>query len=108
MRGNGKDAWFGWPDDPRIETVYNAWLDSDDPAEQTRLEREYQLAAFESVPFIPLGRYMLRAAWSKRYQRSAEGPGAGVLEREQGVARMSIARRRSRRHVIARRIATQQ
>ena len=40
LRGNGKDAWIGWPDIPRIETAYNAWLDSDDPAEQTRLERE--------------------------------------------------------------------
>ena len=35
------------------------------PAEQTRLEREIQLAAFESVPFVPLGRYMPRVAWSK-------------------------------------------
>ena len=30
LRGNGKDAWIGWPDIPRIETAYNAWLDSDD------------------------------------------------------------------------------
>ena len=47
LRGNGKDAWIGWPDIPRIETAYNAWLDSEDPAEQTRLEREIQLAAFD-------------------------------------------------------------
>jgi peptide/nickel transport system substrate-binding protein len=55
LRGNGKDAWIGWPDIPRIETAFNARLDTDDPAEQTRLEREIQLAAFEAVPFIPLG-----------------------------------------------------
>jgi peptide/nickel transport system substrate-binding protein len=74
LRGNGKDAWIGWPDIPRIEAAYNAWLDSDDAAEQTRLEREIQLAAFESVPFIPLGRYMPRAAWGKAVSDPLKGP----------------------------------
>jgi peptide/nickel transport system substrate-binding protein len=74
LRGNGKDAWIGWPDSPRIEAAYNAWLDSDDAAEQTRLEREIQLAAFESVPFIPLGRYMPNAAWSSALSHPLKGP----------------------------------
>ncbi len=74
LRGNGKDAWIGWPEIPRIETAYNAWLDSDDEAEQTRLEREISLAAFESVPFIPLGRYMPRVAWSKGISDPLKGP----------------------------------
>jgi peptide/nickel transport system substrate-binding protein len=74
LRGNGKDAWIGWPDIPRIETAYNAWLDSDDPVEQTKLEREIQLAAFESVPFIPLGRYMPQAAWSRSLSNPLKGP----------------------------------
>jgi peptide/nickel transport system substrate-binding protein len=74
LRGNGKDAWIGWPDSPRIEAAYNAWLDADDAAEQTRLEREVQLAAFESVPFIPLGRYMPSAAWSSALSHPLKGP----------------------------------
>jgi peptide/nickel transport system substrate-binding protein len=74
LRGNGKDAWIGWPDIPRIETAYNAWLDSDDPAERTRLEREIQLAAFESVPFIPLGRYRPSVAWSSALSQPLKGP----------------------------------
>jgi peptide/nickel transport system substrate-binding protein len=74
LRGNGKDAWIGWPDIPRIETAYNAWLDSDDKAEQTRLEREIQLTAFEEVPFIPLGRYMPRVAWSRGISNPLKGP----------------------------------
>jgi peptide/nickel transport system substrate-binding protein len=76
IRGNGKDAWIGWPDIPEIETAYNAWLDSDDPAEQTRLEREIQLAAYEFVPFIPLGRYMPTAAWSSTLSHPLKGPAA--------------------------------
>jgi peptide/nickel transport system substrate-binding protein len=74
LRGNGKDAWIGWPDIPHIEAAYNAWLDSDDAAEQTRLEREIQLAALESVPFIPLGRYMPSAAWSSALSHPLKGP----------------------------------
>ena len=45
IRGNGKDAWFGWPSDPKIEAIYAAWLDAANPQEQMRLERDYQLAA---------------------------------------------------------------
>jgi peptide/nickel transport system substrate-binding protein len=74
LRGNGKDAWIGWPDIPRIEAAYSQWLDTADPAEQVRLEREIQLAAIESVPFIPMGRYMPRVAWSKNLTDPLKGP----------------------------------
>ncbi|MDI3308253.1 MAG: ABC transporter substrate-binding protein [Acetobacteraceae bacterium] len=63
MRGNGKKAWFGWPDDPKIEELRNAWMDSTDEAELKRLDREIQARAFETVPFIPLGQYMPPSAW---------------------------------------------
>jgi peptide/nickel transport system substrate-binding protein len=74
VRSNGRNAWFGWPDDPKIEAIYNAWLDATDPATQTKLERDYQLAAFASVPFIPLGRYLLRGAWSSKLSGLLQGP----------------------------------
>ncbi len=73
LRGNGKDAWIGWPEIPAMETAYNAWLDADTPAEQARLEREIQLIAIDQVPFIPLGRYLPTVAWS----RSLSDPGMG-------------------------------
>jgi peptide/nickel transport system substrate-binding protein len=74
LRGNGKNAWIGWPDIPRIETAYNAWLDASDEADKTRLEREIVLAAYDQVPFIPLGRYMPRVAWSKGITPPLKGP----------------------------------
>ena len=74
LRGNGKDAWIGWPDNPRIEAAYSDWLDAGDVDEQTRLEREIQLSAFDSIPYVPLGRYMPRAAWSKRLSQPLKGP----------------------------------
>jgi peptide/nickel transport system substrate-binding protein len=73
-RSNGKDAWFGWPDDPGMERIYEAWVDSTDPAEQTRLERDFQLAAFATVPFFPLGRYLQESAWSRKLDNIPRGP----------------------------------
>ena len=72
-RSNGKDAWFGWPDDPAMERIYESWLDAADPAEQTRLERDFQLAAFASVPFIPMGRYFQKSAWNRRISGILKG-----------------------------------
>ncbi|MGD0434342.1 MAG: ABC transporter substrate-binding protein, partial [Acetobacteraceae bacterium] len=74
LRGNGKDAWIGWPDIPAMETAYSQWLDAETPAERTRLEREIQLIAIDTVPFIPLGRYLPRVAWSKSLSDPGKGP----------------------------------
>ena len=65
MRGNGDKAWFGWPNDPEMEAMRTAWMDSTDAAEQKRLDQAIQLRAFETVPFIPLGQYLPPAAWRK-------------------------------------------
>ncbi len=74
LRGNGKDAWIGWPDIPEMEAAYNAWLDAETPEEQTALERKIQLIAIDTVPFIPLGRYLPTTAWSKGISNPGKGP----------------------------------
>src|SRR5580658_2721828 len=74
MHGNGRDGWFGWPSDPRMEDIYEAWLGSADPAEQTLLEREYELQAFTSLPFIPLGRFRQTSAWRDNVTGLLDGP----------------------------------
>jgi peptide/nickel transport system substrate-binding protein len=74
MRGNGKDGWFGWPSDPRMEEIYEAWLGSVDTAEQTRLEREYELEGLRSLPFIPLGRFRQTSAWRDDVVGILDGP----------------------------------
>ena len=65
LRGNGKGAWFGWPEDAKAEDLRNRWMDTADPAERHRLDAEIQLNAFDSVPFIPLGQYLPPAAYRK-------------------------------------------
>jgi len=74
MRGNGKEGWFGWPDTPRIGEIYDEWLSTSDPAEQARLERDYELAGFAALPFIPLGRYRQTSAWRDNVTGILEGP----------------------------------
>jgi peptide/nickel transport system substrate-binding protein len=74
MRGNGKDGWFGWPNDPKIEAIYDEWLGTSDPAQLTNLERNYELQGFANVPFIPLGRFRQTSAWRDSLSGILEGP----------------------------------
>jgi peptide/nickel transport system substrate-binding protein len=55
IRGNGKDAWFGWPTAPRIEALRDEWLVAPTPEAQQRLAREMQVVAMDELPSIPLG-----------------------------------------------------
>lgn len=63
LRSNGPKAWFGWPDDPKLETAYESWIDAPNDAERHKQEAAFQAAAFDYVPTIPLGQYLPQAAW---------------------------------------------
>ena len=60
LRGNGKDAWFGWPNDEEIEALRNTWMDATEDADHKKLDAQIQARAFETVPFAPLGQYLPR------------------------------------------------
>jgi peptide/nickel transport system substrate-binding protein len=64
LRGNGKQAWFGWPTAPRLEELRAAWFDAPDFAAQKQICDELQLQAFQDVPYIPLG--LIRRATAYR------------------------------------------
>ena len=55
LRGNGKNAWFGWPTMPKIEELREAWFNAEDAAAQKSIGEAIQRQAFEDVPFYPLG-----------------------------------------------------
>ncbi len=65
LRGNGADAWFGWPDAPKLEQLRDAWFDAPDLAAQQRIGREIQTQAFQDVPYTPLGQYFTDSAYQK-------------------------------------------
>jgi peptide/nickel transport system substrate-binding protein len=57
MRGNGNQAFPGWPDNPMIEELRERWLDASDPGEQHKIAAAIQMQAFIDVPYIPLGTF---------------------------------------------------
>jgi peptide/nickel transport system substrate-binding protein len=59
LRGNGPNAWFGWPSMPREEELRNAWFEAPDLAAQQKIAAEMQAVGFEQAPFLPLGMVFL-------------------------------------------------
>ena len=57
LRGNGLQAWFGWPTDPKLETLREDWFHAVDLAAQKTVAEHMQLEAFQEVPYIPLGQW---------------------------------------------------
>ena len=73
-RGNGAKAWFGWPNDPKLEQLHDAWMDAADPAERKKLATALQDEVFTEVPYVPLGQYFLSSAWRKNVSGFLKGP----------------------------------
>jgi len=63
LRGNGKGAWFGWPEDPKAEELRNTWFDAPDAAAAKKVAMDIQLRAFENVPYWPLGSALTATAF---------------------------------------------
>jgi peptide/nickel transport system substrate-binding protein len=62
-RGNGDGAYVGWPNLPKLEAIRDAWLKAPDLASQKKIARDYQVQAFEDVPYLPLGSYAQPVAY---------------------------------------------
>jgi peptide/nickel transport system substrate-binding protein len=73
LRGSGAKAWFGWPDDPKLEELRDTWFAAPDLAAQRRIAEQIQLEAFHSVPFIPLGQYFQPTAYRKTVSGVLDG-----------------------------------
>ncbi len=72
LRGNGAAASPGWPTAPGIEALHDEWLAAGDVAEQVKLAGAIQAAAFEAVPYVPLGQDFIATAY-----RGVSGVGDG-------------------------------
>jgi peptide/nickel transport system substrate-binding protein len=62
LRANGPDAWFGWPNSPKIEALRSDWFAASDLDTQKRICAEIQQQVFIDVPYIPLGQYFQATA----------------------------------------------
>jgi peptide/nickel transport system substrate-binding protein len=65
LRAGGANAWFGWPDDPKIEALRDAWVRAPDAAAQKKLAAELQEQSYKFLPYIPTGQFILPSAYRK-------------------------------------------
>jgi peptide/nickel transport system substrate-binding protein len=65
LRGNGANAWFGWPDDPKMETLRKNWFDAPDLPAQQKICRDIQEQALHDVLYVPCGQYYQPNAFQK-------------------------------------------
>jgi len=63
IRGSGQKAWFGWPDDPKLEELREAWFNATDAATSKKDADAVQERAFEFVPYIPTAQFILPTAY---------------------------------------------
>ena len=63
MRGNGANAWAGWPTIPRLEELREAWFEAADLEAEQRIAQEIQRTVWQEVPFIPLGQVLPQMAY---------------------------------------------
>jgi peptide/nickel transport system substrate-binding protein len=59
VSGGGEEkAWFGWPTDPEIEALRQAFARETNPAKQKQLASQVQQRAMDTVTYIPIGQYL--------------------------------------------------
>jgi peptide/nickel transport system substrate-binding protein len=63
LRGTGDKAWFGWPTDNQLEQLREAWFNANDSAASKKAADAVQRRAFEFVPFVPTGQFILPTAY---------------------------------------------
>jgi peptide/nickel transport system substrate-binding protein len=73
LRGNGRQAWAGWPTSPRIEELRDAWFGAPDVAAQKAICIEIQKQFWQDVPYIPLGQTFGVNAFNRRVTNEAKG-----------------------------------
>jgi peptide/nickel transport system substrate-binding protein len=73
LRGNGQNAWLGWPTAPELERLRAEWLAATSLAEQKRIAAEIQAQAFTDVPFLPLGQFFQPTVMNRSLTGALQG-----------------------------------
>ncbi len=73
LRGNGVQAWFGWPTSPQLEQLRADWMDAADPAARQHIAEQIQLQVWQDVPFVPLGQISQKTAFRSNISGVLDG-----------------------------------
>ena len=72
LRADGH-GWYGWPVDPAMETLREAWFDAQYLAERQRISRDIQVQFFRNPSFAPLGLYFQPTAFRNSLRDIRDG-----------------------------------
>ncbi len=69
LRGNGDKAWFGWPNDPKLEALVDQWFKAPDMGAQKQLAEQIQVEAYTAeIPYVPTGQFVVPTAYRKNIE----------------------------------------
>ena len=54
---SGPNAWFGWPNAPKMEELRESWLEAPDFEAAKRIARDLQTQFWQDVPYVPTGEF---------------------------------------------------
>jgi peptide/nickel transport system substrate-binding protein len=78
--GRGKNGgWFGWADDPKIETLKDTFARASTPEEQKKIAASIQQEAYDQVIYIPLGQFTQPSVWRKSLSGVLDGPATPIF-----------------------------
>jgi peptide/nickel transport system substrate-binding protein len=80
ISGKGKNGgWFGWPDDPKMEAMRDAFARASSPEEQKKLADQIQKENYDEAIYIPLGQYLIPSAWRNSLSGVLDGPATPIF-----------------------------
>ena len=80
ISGKGKNGgWFGWPDDPKMEALRDAFARSSSSEEQKKLADQIQKENYDEVIYVPLGQYLIPSAWRTSLKGVLDGPATPIF-----------------------------
>jgi peptide/nickel transport system substrate-binding protein len=76
LRGNGANAYNGWPEAPKMEALRDQFLAADDLATRQSIAKAMQAQAMLDVPYLPVGSYFQPTA----YKADLTGMQKGLIQ----------------------------
>jgi peptide/nickel transport system substrate-binding protein len=80
ISGKGKNgAWFGWPEDAKMEAMRDAYSRSLSAEEQKKIATDIQKQVYDQVTYVLLGQYRVVNAWRTSLTGVLDGPATPVF-----------------------------
>jgi len=68
LSGAGDKAWFGWPTSETMEKLRTDFAREADPGKRKAIAEKVQVLAYDEVPYVPWGQFVVPGAFRKNVQ----------------------------------------